>query len=56
MVNGAQAGGTTSGVAGLLMSLVDSTSPSSFTMASITKMLQYMKFMKINYPPKLNCI
>jgi len=53
LVNGAQAGGTASGVIGLLMSLVDSANPSAFTMASLTKMLQYMKFLRIGYPPKL---
>ena len=53
LVNGAQAGGTVSTVIGFLASLVDSASPSAFTMASITKMLQYMKFLQIGYPPKL---
>ena len=53
LVDGAQAGGTVSTVIGFLASLVDSASPSAFTMASITKMLQYMKFLQIGYPPKL---
>jgi len=53
LADGAQAGGTTSGVAGIIMSLIDSASPSSFTMASLSKMLQFMKFLRVNYPPKL---
>jgi len=53
MVNGAKAGGTASGVIGLIMSLVDSADPSALTMASINKMLQYMKFLRIYYPPRL---
>jgi len=50
---GANIGGILSTISGIIMSFADKTSPSSLTLISMTKMLQYMKFIDVNYPPKL---
>jgi len=49
----AESGSTSSAVTGAIMSIIDSANPSALAVASLVKLIQYVKFLDIKYPPKL---
>ena len=49
----ASTAGSVSDTGGVISSMLSPTDPTSMAMGSLTKMLQYIKYMEINFPPKV---